>query len=368
MGERGKRIRIAKGIYRDAYGLAAVAKAGDLRREKRYPSDASLKTIKAWQNETRVALRKLRPGVTRGTFAADAEQYLQGVAAMPTYKERKKHIELWIAEFGQRARYTITTTEIDAVLSRWLQAGLAASTIRHRRTALLHLWNRLDGKDTANPVRASLNPAEPEPEARAIPYPKIRKLLAALPNVGQAIKGQAREKGSKTSARLAVMAYTGLPQSLIKRLTPADIDWRSATLYAPQRHKGKGTKRRQIPLTAAGVKALRRFASLNCWGSFSNSALRQTFRRACKAVGMTTGGVRPYDLRHSFGTALYALTGDPKATGEMLLHLSRKTTDRYTVGGVEPRLRLAVAKFNRMSRQKGGTRGWHPGQNVKKTA
>src|SRR5688500_18294193 len=134
-----QRTRIGKGVYRDAWGIAATVKAGGAQREKRYLPDTPLKTIKAWQDETRVALRKLAPGGTRGTFAADAARYLQGVSSMPTIKERTAHVALWTAEFGPRARHTITTPEIDTVLSRWLSAGSSASTVRNRRTVLLHL-------------------------------------------------------------------------------------------------------------------------------------------------------------------------------------------------------------------------------------
>jgi integrase len=362
------RTRIARGIYRDAYGLAATVKAGRLQREKRFPPDTSLKTLKAWQNETRVALRALAPTARRGTFAADARTYLAGVAAMDTFKEREQHIALWTAEFGPRVRYTIGTPEIDAVLSRWLTAGLAHSTVRNRRTALMHLWNRLDGPDAPNPVRRSLKPKDDEPEARGVSYDRIRAVLAALPDVGQGLRGRAREKGSKTAARLAVMAFTGLPQSLIKRLRPADIDWQAGTLYAPARRKGKGTRRKVLPLTADGLLALRRFAALECWGGFSNSSLWKTFQRACAAVGLT--GIRPYDLRHSFATAMYALTGDAKATGELLMHNCRTTTDRYTEGAVSERLRLAVAGFDRMpaGSKTAGSDGWQAREKTKKTA
>jgi hypothetical protein len=214
------RTKLAKGIYRDQWGIAATVKTGGLQREKRFLPDTSLKTIKAWQGDTRVALRKIAPTVTRGTFAADAARYLQSVAAMPTYKEREKHIDLWIAEFGARARHTIATSDIDAVLSRWLNAKLSPSTVRNRRTALMHLWNRLDGPDAQNGVRRALKPALPDAEARAISYEQILAILAAMPNVGQGLAGKARDDASKTKARLAVIAFTGLPHSLLKRLTP----------------------------------------------------------------------------------------------------------------------------------------------------
>ena len=72
----------------------------------------------------------------------------------------------------------------------------------------------------------------------------------------------------------------------------------------------------------------------------------KSFRRACKAAKVNPAP-RVYDLRHSFATELYRQTGDPKATAELLMHSpSSQMMDRYTIGGVAPRLRLAVAAFN----------------------
>ena len=189
------------------------------------PPTRKIKTIKNWQRETpRVALRKLRPKIGRGTFAGDVERYLAGRTQMPTYKERAAHLALWCAEFGPRNRHSIETVEIETVLSRWLEAGLQPSTVRNRRTALQALWTGLDGKAAPNPVREALMPVLAQPEARAIPYKTIAKILDAMPNVGQGRLGEAREDQSKTKARLAVIAYTGLPHALIKKLTPEAID------------------------------------------------------------------------------------------------------------------------------------------------
>jgi integrase len=340
-----QRTRIAKGIYRDAWGIAATVKAGGLQREKRFLPETSLKTIKAWQGDTRVALRKLAPAGARGTFAADAARYLQGVASMPTYKERAAHVALWIAEFGPRARHTIGTADVDAVLSRWTNAGLSASTVRNRRTVLLHLWNRLDGLDAPNPVRRANKPRMPEPHARALSYAQIAKILAAMPDVGQGVAGKARDDASKTKARLAVIAFTGLPHSLVKQLTPEAVDWRGKRLTVPRRHKGKGVHSRTLRLTDAGLAALRHFADLDCWGGFSNSSMIKSFHRACAAAGVPEA--RVYDLRHSYATEMYRQTGDPKATAEMLMHApTSRMMDRYTIAGVEPRLKLAAKAFN----------------------
>ena len=139
---------------------------------------------------------------------------------MPTIKERRQHLALWVAEFGPRNRHTIQTIEINTVLSRWMNAGLAASTVNNRRTALQALWTELDGKAAPNPVDESEKHSEPDLEARALPYATIRKILDAMPDVGQGRKGEARDDQSKTKARLRLIAYTGLPHKQIKQLRP----------------------------------------------------------------------------------------------------------------------------------------------------
>ena len=340
------RRRIAIGIYADRYGLAATVKVRGQQREKRFPRDTSIKTIKNWQGDTKAALRKLRPKIGRGTFAADVERYLGGRTQMPTYKERAAHLALWCAEFGPRNRHTIETLEIDTVLSRWLDTGLQPSTVRNRRTALQALWTGLDGKAAPNPVREALMPVLAQPEARAIPFKTIAKILDAMPDVGQGRPGEARDDQSKTKARLAVIAYTGLPHALIKKLTPEAINWRTKTVTVPARKKGKGAAGRILPLTAEGAKALKTFGELECWGNFSNSSMIKSFRRACTAAKVHPAP-RVYDLRHSFATEMYRQTGDPKATAELLMHSpSSQMMDRYTIGGVAPRLKLAVGAFD----------------------
>jgi integrase len=344
----GRRTRIDVGIYRDAWGLAATVKAGGTQREKRFPPETGLKTIKAWQNECRVALSKRAPGSARGTFASEAEKYLRAVATMPTFKERAQHVALWTAEFGARARHTIQTVDIDVVLSKWLTAGLSPSAVRNRRTALLSLYSTLDAgvPGAVNPVRGALLPRMPEPTARALSYTTIARILAAMPDRGQGIAGQARDSASKTKARLAVIAYTGLPHSLLKRLTRDMIDWRGKALTVPARRKGAGVARRTLPLSDAGVMALEQFDAVDCWGAFSNSSMLKSFHRACTAAKVLPVP-RVYDLRHSFATEMYRLTGDAKAAANLLMHSETShMMDRYTVGGVAPRALVAVGAFN----------------------
>jgi len=99
-------------------------------------------------------------------------------------------------------------------------------------------------------------------------------------------------------------------------------------------------------LTDAGLTALQRFDALDCWGSFSSSSMLKSFHRACKTAKVTPEP-RVYDLRHSFATETYKLTGDAKGTAHMLMHSEKShMMDRYTVGGVQPRALVAVDAFN----------------------
>lgn len=337
--------RLAPGIYAVYVGRRKVAVRANVRvkgrlyHSPRYPPDTNVSVAKAWQDTQRVEGRKVAIPATAAPegFAADAARYLKAVAAMPTYDDRKRDIDAWIGVFGVTPRDRITTAQIAEALARWRKT-CAASTVNHRRTALLHLWRVLDGKSAANPVTDIPKFREPAPEPRSIPAPIITAIFAAMPD-------------TVTRARLQVIAYTGMAHSMIARLTARDLDLDNAVYVRPERHKGRGTKRQALPLTDDGVAALRALVAHDGLGkAFSNSSLHSSFRRACDKVQETTGydltGVRPYDLRHSFGTAAYASFGDERAVQQLLGHAKIETTHRYTLGGVNARLKAVIGAMN----------------------
>ena len=168
-----KRRRIARGVYRDQWGVSATVKVDGTQREKRFPIGTTLRKIRDWQGEMRVALRAAVRRRPRGSFTADAMHYLAGVRGMPSYRERERDIGFWLAEFGERRRDSITTREIATLLQRWERAGYAASTLNHRRGALMHLWSRLDGKNAQNPVSDIPRFKEPRPEPRGLSWADV---------------------------------------------------------------------------------------------------------------------------------------------------------------------------------------------------
>jgi integrase len=332
---------------------------GDLGHGPRRPRDARAPppetgrdTIKRWQDTTRAELRKLVTSPVRGTFAADAERYLRAVAGMKGIDERAKQIDLWISVFGNRYRERVAAAEIRERLEKWrVEKKWSASTLNHYRTALGHLWSVLDGKGERNPVRSVPRYREPDAAPRGLPCATIRAIFRAMPP-------------SVTRLRLAIIAYTGIPHATLMRLAAASMDWRASTSVRPGRRKGRGTPEKTMPLSARARRCFRLLDRAGGWGPFSTSSMRMSFRRACRAAEraaakkgetLDLSGVRPYDLRHSFGTAVVQATGDLQAAKEMLDHSTLSTTLRYTRASVAPAVAAAQAKVDQFVAPSRGT-------------
>lgn len=346
---------LAPGIREDKYGIEIRASRGTGANKKtdyeRAESGTSIKTLKARQCEMRGALLKKHPAAKRGTFAADVQQYLPAVKSLATYAEREYHMSLWCAEFGSRSRGTIKTHEISAVLQKWLATGASPYTILNKRNALMNLWTVLDGSAAPNPVDESFAPATPTLTANDIPWPTIDKVLDALENRGQGVKGVKRGTVSKTKIRLHVIAYTGLPHALLKQVKPEHIHWDDETIDVMKRRKGSGVDQRRMSLSVEALEALRAFDEHDCYGGFSNSSMTKTWRRAWKWVHPNWPKDQripyPYRLRHSFAVAITQKTGDEKGVAQLLMHSpSSNATRRYTQGAVPERMRVNVAAFS----------------------
>jgi site-specific recombinase XerD len=273
--------RTSKGITRSPFGWRAYVKVGSAQRERRFPRDTTLKTMQAWRDETRVSLRHapVEPS-TAGTLQHDIQRYLAQVKAMPTYAQRKEHLELWEAALGSRTpRARITVEQIRTVLHGWRAAGLAAATCNKRRTALMHLWSVLDGKDARNPVRAvrKFPPAPALPRGRD-PHVIDAKLLAA--------------PRCRSRASCRVILWAGLRPEELNRVDLDDVDYAQKTLAV---RTAKGGRPRVVPLTSQALSAMREFDAADAWQDVPQAAPLNRWLKT--HTGMAT--LRVYDLRHS---------------------------------------------------------------------
>jgi integrase len=270
------------------------------------------------------------------TFAEDVRRYLPLVKTMTTYAWRKKDLDLWIAVFGHLPRSQITSAMIREQLESWRAEQYAASTVNHRRTALMHLWTVLDGRSARNPARDAPRYREPKLPPRDLSMAAIDAILDAMPD-------------GPMKARLVLMRWTGWPQQQIRTLTPSQVRWNEAVNMS--REKGAGIEPRWIPLLPAAWTALARIKELDCWGDFKSDRMRAAFRRAAKraraadlpdAVKAEIADVTPYQLRHAFGTLVAGIAKDDRAAMELLIHSDIRQTHRYTERTVDPRTAAAL--------------------------
>lgn len=325
MGKRLRGIRPWKG------GWQAYVRVKGTLRSKTFPFDTAIEKLKAWRLAQQVS--KAGPGLGP-TFAHDVVDYLTRISALPTYGQRAQHLTLWLEALGRdRARASITAAEIDRVLQGWL-ATCAPDTVRKRRTSLLSLFHKLDGKAAANPVRESTPPKPRAADVRGLETAPLQQLLASLPP-------------SKTAARLAVLAWTGLPPGMLMRVTAADVNFARAEVRVVARQKGAGSPARVLPLTPQAVAAFTEMIARDAFGPFAIAAAGRVLHRGCKRCGLPS--IRLYDLRHSFGAMLYRQTKDLPTVARFLLHKSLTSTARYAaaaVGDVDRAAALAVGQLS----------------------
>lgn len=306
-------------------GTRAQIRIHGVLHRKHFKRGTEPLTIKQWLLAQEIKYRKAQNA--SGQFRADAVSYLKAVAAMPTYTERQGHIEEWITVFGDTLRSAITSDQIRAQLHAWKAAGKAASTVNHRRTALMHLYRVLDGRSGANPVKDVPKFREPSPLARTVPSAMMVKILGKL--------------SGKTKARAHVLAYTGITHAQLEQIQSDHVDPKARTVMVPGRRKGAGSATSVRQLTTKGLKAFALMERHQAWGEFDRFNFRRALRAACTAAGVDPP-IRPYDLRHYFGSELYRRSGDIRAVQILMGHSTPTLTHRYTLGAVDPRVAAAV--------------------------
>ncbi len=324
------RDRLWAGIREHGAGWRATVSRGRSRSQiqKHFPKDTDPKVMQAWRALTAAkehVARKAR--ASYGTFEGDAKRYLNAVKAMPTYATRERHIQEWVKEFGARQRESITATDIRTVRDRWMTTRpLGASSINLRLRALSNLYRVLDGPRAENPVRDVPELQEPQPAPRPLTYEQIAAVLATM-------------RDSRSKRWLTVMAYTGLSSGDLAKLTRDDVDLERGLIQLPARRKGLGAPGVLAPLLPHAVAAFKAFEPE--WGA---TVRRSVLRRVLKAAGakVQLGWLKPYDLRHLYGSTLAQVSGDERVAQRLLRHSSLVTTARYTGRSVPSRIVAAV--------------------------
>jgi integrase/recombinase XerC len=305
--------------------------------------------MKEWQTQTRALLLRTRAVPATGTLEADIPRYLEALTHKPAQaRDRKYQLHAWVERFGTRRRHTITRDEVRQQIKVWERASVAASTIRHRLTALSKLYEELDGEDGHNPVTGVVRPSEPEPEPDSRAPEVIQRVLDAL-----WFRTAINNRGWKTLARALVLTHTGMRPSQLMRLDPeTDIRPHLAAdvPFVYVRQPGKGGRAHPKPLTKDGVAAFLLFLRVGAQGPFSTQAFYKGWMLACDQAGVER--FRPYLLRHSYATLLRRGGADVADIQALLGHKSPKTTQRYAMV-VPEKLAMATQRMETAWNQSG---------------
>lgn len=331
--------KLPNGHYRVriAYG---TRNRGMVQKEKTFPADAGLKEMKEWQSDTRADLKRLNLRPAKGTLKADAPRYHERFTQRLDHPEsRKAELAAWFPTFGQRARHTIKSAEVRQQVKDWQAAGVAASTIRHRLTALSTLYQELDGEEAYNPVKGVKRPPEPvaQPDFRS--PETILSVLDAMAN-----RVARNNRGWETLARALCLTYTGTRPSQLMRVDLANhllLDQTPPMVFIPAGKRGKAHWK---PLTAGGVMAFRLLVNSQGGGAFSTSAFYKSWIKACKDADVTP--FNPYKLRHSYATLLRRGGMDLADVQQLLGHTNAKTTSRYAAV-IPEKLTASVEAFEK---------------------
>ena len=376
MPRKGKRTRLAPGIFADGTGYEVQVNRGrgtgnSKRFRKGEDPETELRDMRRWQLRRQIELlqdpatpRLVSP---RDCLTNDVPAYLATITGRKK-RDAETLLDYWLkTPLAQLPRREITPLMIRSQMAAWLEADVSASTINHRLTALRALYRVLDEADVnaPNPTLKIHKLPGPDPEPREIPRAFRDAIFAAMPDRGRPTGGGkgTRPTISRTKLRLRVEATTGLPPKQIGQIQEAHVQWRHRALWVTPRRKGKGVKGKWLPLTPAAVQALRAFFAGNATGAYSTSAAAKTWHRAVRkatSAWQATGAplppmpdrLRPYDLRHSFLTEVFRRSKNIRAVQELAMHADARMSERYMVGAVPETTKQAV-------KQVGDADRWH---------
>jgi integrase len=279
-------------------------------RSKRFPATTTIRAMQDWQEDRRVEARRRKGETAVPTgigFLADADRYLDTIATLPTWKERRTHMREWAAVFGETPSAAITSTDIRAQRDRWLTVGpkrvlikgqgwvaqpipLAPHSVNLRLRALENFFTVMF-PHADNPVRAVPEAEEAAPQPKGQTFALAYEILSFMPDVTTPKKGGAVESGSLSRIRFETMLVTGLTPRQLGQLRPEHVNWVEGSLLAPKRLKGRRSRRQRAghaqkprQLMPDAVPVLKQFFALHANAPFSSSSLRQSINRAKAAA------------------------------------------------------------------------------------
>ena len=356
---RTRRHRLALGVYRDSIGVSIVASVRGLRREHRLPASTPLPAAKEARRNLIRELEETQPRTDAGTVAAAVDAYLDKLPTGRHKDDRAWLLAPWVAALGTKALADLTRPQLTDTLMQWERDGLAPGTRNHRLSALRVLWRTV----TTDPDTP--HPCERLPRARA-PRPHLNR-ARRMDLIAFVLTHVSAHKGSHAKAQIELLAWTGQPAAMLAKIRPEHVRWtaKPPEVYLQPRRKGQGADAAWVSLLPEGAVALRTWLALDAYDApWHNGVIWSAWRRAILAAqaaltvaakgakkparerllqdAASLAGMRPYDLRHSFLTALAMSSQSLQAVAEYARHSNLSTTQGYIRGASATVVRDAI--------------------------
>lgn len=336
---KGKRVRLAKGIFQDGNGRCVVFRG----HETRFPPDTPMELL----HDALAALKRKLKGsgaveAIRGTLAEAVDRWEPQEKHLASWMERRAELRAWVDHYGHVRLTAIKAGDVRRVISAWSQAGLAPKTIRNRLWSLKHLYKITLGPKAETPC----DDVEPPAKVRSIINPtSVETILTVYANLLR-FEQDGRLHDAKTRARFMVRATSGRRPVEIMRAKPEDVDL-ERRIWRVRDAKGGWSEGQYLDDDA--LVAWQTFREADAWGDFSTGSMAEVLRYA----GWPTG-VRPYNLRHSVGMALSEAGHDLADVGAWLGQTDIRTTRRSYVPVLQSRMqRMGETLSGRFG-------GWNP--------
>lgn len=349
MTTKRQRERIAPGVYRDQWGLAAIVHVRPHpQEEKRFDPSTPLRDMQRWQSERRTELLgRETHRAEHGTFARDVPRYLKLVKYLISWKSRKAELAAWIQLYGDRPRRRIGRQEVLAARNVWLEAGYTLKTVKNREAALRHFYHTLDGDNAPTPCD-EVTPLETHAQPRFVPPAKIRQVAKKITD-------------PKTCARYKILTASGVRPSQLMRAEPSDIDFRRRIWTV---RAGKGGKVIPMYLHDDLRAAWKEFIAAKAWGWYDTGRHAKRLYAAGWPQEWRESKIRrfnvlrPYQAKHSVAIAMAERGVEWQDIADHFGQMDVKTTKIYT-GVVLKRLKMAQATLT-------GRLGWQKPASHKK--
>lgn len=315
------------GIRRKGKGWQVYVRVNGELRTQTFAIDHPRTKMREWRDTQKKDQHRRR---VSGSLLADVERFLAKpeIAAQPYVHHTARHLALWVdALGGDRSRAVIERDELESVIQGWLTV-FQPSTVYHRRSALLSLYNTLDGVGAANPVKETTCPKAWTPANHAVPFSKLSAIVDAMPAWRYPKKGIQQPSAAKIIGR--VIVEVGIRPADLLRVQRSDLFWDDAAFRWPASTKGRGVAARIVPLTPNGLAAFRAFDAANLYGQFSPEAVSHSFKRGARKIDGPETPIHLYTGRHTLGADLYRATRDLATVGRMLNHApGSRATPQY---------------------------------------